>query len=294
MKIYRPKLCECGCGKEVKPWNRFINGHASVGKHRSEESNRRNSEAQKIAQNRTEVREKKSKSMIATNAANPEIEKRRRESQKIALTKPDVIKRMSLAAKTSNARPEVKEKQSKSGTAARIKLWKDPKYREMMCKILNHPDVKKKTAESMKAANARPEVREKRSKSAKMARIRQYKNPIYASMMFKSRHCFPNKSEIFLSKVLDGLYPDEWRYVGDGQLFIDGKCPDFVNVNGQKKIIELFGDHWHKGENPQDRIDIFKPFGYDTLVIWEHELKNFKKLRRKIFDFAEMIKSNCI
>ena len=87
--------------------------------------------------------------------------------------------------------------------------------------------------------------------------------------------------------VLNGLYPGEWKYVGNGQVIIAGKCPDFVNVNGQKKIIELFGDYWHKGQNPQDRMDLFTPFGYDILVVWEKELKDFKSLRRKIFDFAE-------
>jgi hypothetical protein len=69
---------------------------------------------------------------------------------------------------------------------------------------------------------------------------------------------------------------------------VAGKCPDFVNVNGQKKIIELFGDYWHRGQNPQDRIDVFKPFGYETLVIWQRELEDLKSLRHKIFDFAEL------
>lgn len=26
---------------------------------------------------------------------------------------------------------------------------------------------------------------------------------------------------------------------------IGGLCPDFVNCNGKKVIIELFGDYWH-------------------------------------------------
>jgi hypothetical protein len=30
MKIYRPKLCECECGREVKFGRRFIRGHNGV------------------------------------------------------------------------------------------------------------------------------------------------------------------------------------------------------------------------------------------------------------------------
>jgi very-short-patch-repair endonuclease len=85
--------------------------------------------------------------------------------------------------------------------------------------------------------------------------------------------------------ILNSLCPGEWKYVGDGQLIINGRCPDFVNVNGQKKIIELFGDYWHKGENPKDRIKIFEPFGYQTLVIWERELKDLKLVSDKILSF---------
>lgn len=114
-----------------------------------------------------------------------------------------------------------------------------------------------------------------------------WQDPEFAKMMFAAQGHLPNKPEMFLVEVLEQLYPGEWKYVGDGQVFIAGKCPDFINVNGQKKIIELFGDYWHKGQNPQDRVEIFKPYGYETLVIWEKELKQFKDLRRKIFDFAE-------
>ena len=38
------------------------------------------------------------------------------------------------------------------------------------------------------------------------------------------------------------------------------------------KLIELYGDYWHRGQDPQDRIDLFKDAGYECLVIWEHEL----------------------
>lgn len=82
-------------------------------------------------------------------------------------------------------------------------------------------------------------------------------------------------------------WKNEWKFTGDFSFMINGKNPDFTNINGQKKLIELFGDYWHKDDNPQDRIDVFKPFGWDTLIIWERELKDIKQLKRKIFDFCE-------
>ena len=48
-------------------------------------------------------------------------------------------------------------------------------------------------------------------------------------------------------------------------------APDFLSTNGQRKVIEVFGDYWHKGEDPQGRIDAFAKLGFKCLVIWEHE-----------------------
>ena len=71
---------------------------------------------------------------------------------------------------------------------------------------------------------------------------------------------------------------------------IDGKVPDFVNVNGQKKLIELFGDYWHSAkmvsqkriQTESERIGYFKQFGWSALVIWEHELEDLTAVREKI------------
>ena len=90
------------------------------------------------------------------------------------------------------------------------------------------------------------------------------------------------------------MFPDEYNFVGDFQFFLGGKNPDFMNVNGKKQLIEIFGDYWHseekigkpKDEHVKDRIDHFKQYGFDTLIIWEHELKNKKKLERNIISFC--------
>jgi hypothetical protein len=98
----------------------------------------------------------------------------------------------------------------------------------------------------------------------------------------------PNKSEMVLLNILHKLYPNEWKFVGDGQVIIAGKCPDFINVNGKKLIIELFGDYWHRGQNPNDRINIFKPYGYETLIIWEKELKDIPVVEQKLRRFVNV------
>ena len=91
----------------------------------------------------------------------------------------------------------------------------------------------------------------------------------------------PNKMEEYLGKLIETACPNQYRYVGDGQIIINTLCPDFINVNGKKKVIELFGDYWHSPEvvrgnwkrTELGRIMICNCYGFDCLVIWEHELK---------------------
>lgn len=99
----------------------------------------------------------------------------------------------------------------------------------------------------------------------------------------------PNKPEVYLLSLLQFAFPNEWAYVGDGSLIINGKNPDFANINGQKKLIELFGHYWHRDNNPEDRIELFLKYGYQTLVIWDSELKNQKKILAKVTQFHNAV-----
>ena len=89
------------------------------------------------------------------------------------------------------------------------------------------------------------------------------------------------------------MYACEWAYTGDGQVILAGLNPDFVNVNGQKKIIEVFGDYWHgkRATKPTQREDvrcaIFAKYGFRTLVIWEHELDDMVAVSNRIRVFHE-------
>lgn len=84
----------------------------------------------------------------------------------------------------------------------------------------------------------------------------------------------PNSKEAYLFSLLESAFPNEWGYVGNGTLVLNGLIPDFVSVDGNKHIIELFGDYWHRGENPRDREIKLAERGYSALIIWEHELDN--------------------
>lgn len=118
-------------------------------------------------------------------------------------------------------------------------------------------------------------------------RKEQWQNAAFSKMMWESWDVKPNKSEIFLQSILDKYFPNEWKYVGNGQLIIGRKCPDFTNINGKKALIELYGTYWHRGEDPMERINLFMEYGYNTLVIWESELKDKDALVQKIKDFSE-------
>ena len=87
----------------------------------------------------------------------------------------------------------------------------------------------------------------------------------------------PNKFENNLYNLINIVCPNEYKYVGDGSIIIGGLNPDFININGKKKLIEAFGDYWHQGQNPKDRISKYAEFGFDCLVIWEHELEQKSK-----------------
>ena len=82
---------------------------------------------------------------------------------------------------------------------------------------------------------------------------------------------------------------NEYKFVGDWKFVINGFNPDFINCNGQKKIIELFGDYWHNlpgaVERDKRKLKEYKKYGYKTLVIWEKELKNLMSTTEKIFGF---------
>lgn len=106
----------------------------------------------------------------------------------------------------------------------------------------------------------------------------------------------PNSLEQRIVKIIeDNNLP--FKYVGDGKVVLSGRCPDFVHTDGQKKIIEVFGDYFHDPDlnetvewerTEEGRKELFKEFGFDTLVLWQSNLEEMsnKEIANKIKKFT--------
>lgn len=170
--------------------------------------------------------------------------------------------------------------------------------REIFKKVRDdNPMIVVKSSERLKELWCDLEYRKNMSTMSKNIWQDPIKKDELMKIMIEGRKIKPNKPEKIVLDILDKVYPNEWKYVGDGDLIIGGYNPDFVNINGQKKIIEVFGDYWHKiredigwSRTELGRIMCFKAFGYETLIIWESDIKKWSvnKLTETIKEFALM------
>ena len=116
--------------------------------------------------------------------------------------------------------------------------------------------------------------------------VRLWKDPEYRRKVLSRRE--PSGPEVYFQINYIDKYNLPLIYMGNienKQINIGGKTPDFMHLT-EPILVEIFGDCFHKGQNPQNRIDYFKQFGYDCVVIWASELKNesivFERLRREL------------
>jgi len=124
------------------------------------------------------------------------------------------------------------------------------------------------------------EARQKIARGVSETMKEMWKDPEFASRVARGCNRKPNQSELRLQSILDKHFPNEWKYVGDNQFGIEGRYPDFVNVNGKKQVIELFSPYWHDPVlfpgrmSEEELIAHYKKYGFDCLVIWEYDAWN--------------------
>lgn len=101
-------------------------------------------------------------------------------------------------------------------------------------------------------------------------------------LMFKANGRKPTQTELKVQQILDKYFP-AFKYNGNFDLgiMLGGMIPDFVNINGHKQVIEVFGDYWHSDKVIKDwkgselgKIMAYKPFGYNCLVLWQNDVNS--------------------
>lgn len=116
-------------------------------------------------------------------------------------------------------------------------------------------------------------------------------NPEARKRLFKWLYRRPTKpEEQFIS--LCKKYALPFKYVGNGKFWIENINPDFVNCNGEKIAVEIFGSYWHNPElNPNikyertftGRKEILRRYGWECIIFWDYEVNNEELILNRLY-----------
>ena len=87
--------------------------------------------------------------------------------------------------------------------------------------------------------------------------------------------------EILKNSSLPFLYNGGINNGWSSGIIVARMAPDFVDIEN-KRVIELYGDYWHRGEDETIKILRYKNAGWDCLVVWEREIQDESKLVPKL------------
>jgi G:T-mismatch repair DNA endonuclease (very short patch repair protein) len=286
-EVKESKLCKCGCGEYTKPGNVFIHGH----------SNRKYFKKSQLCKCGCGEYTKPGNKFIYKHSkkTKEEIEKIRN-SVKALWDDPNSVYHLDEYQKNRKKFYETKKgipRSNETKEKLRIKQkenWNDPdhifnstKFRETLSNI--HTDI---WADLNSSYNSK-----ERSNKISEWSSHKYDDPEYCKVYQEGLKATKNKTEIKIENILNNLFIESFRFVGNFTKWINGKNPDFITKSN--KIIELFGDYWHGFKftgmcnlvHSIERKEHYKKSGYACLIIWESELKNIEKLKVKILNFLE-------
>ena len=76
----------------------------------------------------------------------------------------------------------------------------------------------------------------------------------------------PNGVETTLIELLEkNNLP--FKYIGNGEVWLGNRNPDFISANGKKQVIELLGTYWHPLFDGANRLEHYKQYGFDCLIV---------------------------
>ncbi len=171
--------------------------------------------------------------------------------------------------------PEIRRKAELASSRRMLELWKDPIFRKTQVERLAKENKEQRDEIAAKVSATRKE--------------RFANDPEWKSREIKRLVSSHHKRPTSLERIIIGIIDSNnlpYKYVGDGHVIINGRCPDFINIDGKKQVIEVFGNYWHDIFDVGRKVEHYRKYGFKTLVIWEEELKNHEKVLAKIKSFS--------
>ena len=185
------------------------------------------------------------------------------------------------------------DSQKKSKKAIRTPEYRERKGRIMRRVFEEHPEVAEKISRSLKTFAETPEgkyhfgeiarlnVELGRNRGKRSGGYTTWQNMTEKERLEKMKKMWeaigqrPTRPELEMINIIE-LFSLPLKYVGDFSFYIGTKNPDFIDTLGLNKVVEVFGDYWHsegRQEGEKERIKQLAKYGWECLVIWEHELK---------------------
>jgi very-short-patch-repair endonuclease len=212
----------------------------------------------------------------------------------LILSKSEISKR--LWRRKSYRKLQEENRNLKLKSKVMKEVWERPGHRELISKKatgrITTEGVKKKHSLVSKELWKNKEYRKKQKEARTTPEYLARRHEIGRDTILKKRPK-PNNSEKLLKNLLHKNFPGEFRLNVKGKVSIDGKIPDFVNINGRKALVELFGVHWHttikdrtRLEAVRERRKAFSRWGFKTFIVWEDELKRHSEnVVKRLKDF---------
>lgn len=147
---------------------------------------------------------------------------------------------------------EGRERMSNAAEKRQKELWANEDYRKMMLPRLR---------EGIKKVQQNEEAQRKR---------------------FKSLVKKPNAPEQIIIDII-AKHNLPYKYTGNGDFILGGKCPDFINTNGKKEVIEVFGRVFHSPlftfrknmpyhQTYEGTIAHYNKYGFKCRIFWDTDV----------------------
>lgn len=181
-------------------------------------------------------------------------------------------------------------------------LWRDTSYRSKMKKRHGYlgKHHTKETIKKIRIANLGKKKSEETRRKLSIRNMGQ-QNPMWGKhRKFSDAHLRnilkgllrrPTKLEQKFMRIIEKnrlLF----KYVGDGKIIINGKCPDFIDCDGSKRVVEVFGRVWHDPkmsfkeipyhQTEQGTIEHYSKYGFKCTVLWDNEFGNEELVLAKL------------